>query len=184
MEMKSIQLRPGDVAIAMELAISADRGLTGLASAVFRSLGEVHNAMGRLRAAHLLKPMGREVAIGPLTNFIRWGVPHAFPAVVGGLTTGIATARLDSAGQQMDPSVSGATVEFVWPDSSGPSHGQALEPLYPNARKLVAANRELYSLLSLTDLIRIGGAREANAAITAISRRLTQGSRPADEVGP
>lgn len=181
--MKSIQLRPGDVAVALQLAVGADTGLESIASALFRSLGEVHNAIGRLRAARLLKPMSREVAIGPLSNFIRWGVPHAFPAVVGGLTTGIATARLDPGGNQLDPSASTAAAEFVWPDAAGPARGQALEPLYPKARMLATANRELYSLLSLVDLIRVGGAREASAALTAISQRLARGSRPADGGG-
>lgn len=182
--MKTINLRSGDIAVALQLAIGNDSGLSGLASGVFRSLGEVHNAISRLRAARLLLPTSREVATGPLTNFIRWGVPHAFPAVVGGIATGFATANLNLGRDPGDAPVAGKAVEFVWPDASGNTRGQALQPLYPNARKLVSSNLELYALLSLVDLVRIGGVREANAAVDEISRRLAARRRPAARVNP
>ncbi|MDA1081955.1 MAG: hypothetical protein O2973_09815 [Gemmatimonadetes bacterium] len=175
--MKQLSLRPGDVVVALQLALLPVSRLEDISSATLRSLGEVHNAVVRLRSARLLKPEAREVVREPLLNFIRWGVPFAFPAVVGGMALGVTTGVVPSSGLGANQSANSAEVassEFVWPSSTGTTRGQALVPLYARAPELVAINPALRTLLSLVDLIRIGGAREGSNAIAAIAHELTR----------
>jgi hypothetical protein len=171
---KQVQLRIGDVGVALELALDGGLKLQALAERTSRSIGEVHNAISRLGAARLLRPDSREVEREPLLRFIRWGVPHAFPPSVGPVTRGVATAALGLA-QTGTPGEPEET-EFVWPDPSGVSRGQAFAPPYPRAPRLVATNPELRSLLALLDLVRVGGTREQTAAVDEIARRITKRS--------
>jgi hypothetical protein len=163
--MKQDRLSIGDVAMALAMASEPAVSLKRLAELTCRSLGEVHNAERRLRAARLLRPDSRAVEREPLLRFIQWGVPHAYPATIGGMAVGIATAQL-SASANGEPAES----EFVWPAADGATRGQALAPPYPRAPQLVAVNPRLRQLLSLVDLVRVGGARDQAAAIAEIDR--------------
>src|SRR5689334_18771076 len=120
--MKQQNLHLGDVAVGLALGIEQSPKLKLLSERTGRSIGEVHNALVRLRAARLLKPDGRVLEREPFLRFLRWGVPHAFPATVGPITVGIATARLPDAPGSSEPTES----EFVWPSATGVSRGQAL----------------------------------------------------------
>jgi hypothetical protein len=176
--MKSTQLHIGDVSVALSLATQPGCTLNILAGATARSLGEVHNAEKRLRAGKLLRPDSRSVAIEPLLRFIRWGVPHAYPPTIGGMTRGFATAIVPESSTPTDPAGSSEPEEseFVWPHSSGPTRGQAFAPPYPAAPKLVEKNPGLRAMLQLLDLIRAGGVREQEAAIAELERRLRPAS--------
>lgn len=176
--MKTTTLRPSDVAVALQLAVVPNSTLEMLAECTCRSIGEVHNAVRRLRLARLLAPGSRRVATDPLVAFIRHGVPYAFPASVGGVAVGVPTAQL------MLPAAAGADgwltaklqdTEFVWRDGDGSARGQSVPPLYPAAVRLVVVNRPLYELLAWIDLIRVGGARESDGALDAIVGRLSRG---------
>src|SRR3990172_3332809 len=110
--MKQQTLRPGDVVVALQVALSPEATLTAIAELSGRSLGEVHNAITRLRSAGLMDPERRKVEREPLMQFVRWGVPYAFPPAIGGATVGVATATLNTV---VDGSMAApASVEFVW----------------------------------------------------------------------
>ena len=89
---KQKSLHPGDVVVALQLAITPEATLVSIAEHAKRSLGEAHNATKRLHSAGLLVPDSRGIEREPLLHFIRWGVPFAFPPEVGGTTVGVATA--------------------------------------------------------------------------------------------
>lgn len=177
--MKSSTLRPSDLVIALVAATESSSTLVSLAAQTGRSLGEVHNALRRLQAGGLLLPNSRQVMTGPLLRFIQWGMPVAFPAQIGGITRGVATAFVAG-----DPSINNeatnepVNAEFVWPHPAGQSRGQALYPLYPKAVDAALNNRRLRHLLALTDLVRIGGHREREAALVALEKALSPGSHP------
>lgn len=152
----------GDVALALAMALEPEAPFKRLADLSCRSIGEVHNAERRLRAARLLRPDRRIVEREPLLRFIQWGVPHAYPPAIGGIAIGVATAQdVDSDGEP-------AGAEFVWPTVGGKTRGQAFAPPYPRAPELVSVNPRLRRLLSLVDLVRIGGARDQAAALSRI----------------
>jgi hypothetical protein len=170
--MKQERLSLGDVSLALALADEPSASLKRLAELTCRSLGEVHNAERRLRASRLLRPDSRSVEREPFLRFIQWGVPHAYPPTIGGMATGVATALLNPPSDG-EPTES----EFVWPAAYGETRGQALAPAYPRAPQLATVNPRLRHLLSLVDLIRVGGTRDQAAAIAEIER-IAFGSTP------
>lgn len=171
--MRQQTLRPGDVVVALQVALSPEAPLAALAEQSGRSLGEVHNAIARLRTAGLMDPERRRVEREPLMQFVRWGVPYAYPPAIGGGTVGVATATLNtSAGGSVSAP---EAVEFVWASAEGTSRGTALEPLHSRVPEIAGRNAPLYALLSAVDLIRVGGARERAAASAYIERQLASG---------
>ena len=184
--MKHTRLCIGDIAVALELALHPEAHLKYLADRTRRSLGEIHNAEKRLRAARLLRPGGRAVERGALLQFIRWGVTYAFPATTGAVTRGVATAQLTSAPQAVPEELATlatlatpkepAESEFVWPFAEGVTRGQAFVPPYPKAPALAVSNPGLRALLNLLDLVRVGGAREQAAAVDEIEYRISEGN--------
>lgn len=175
--MKQGILHPGDISVALQLAVAPESKLTEIAGATARSLGEVHNATERLRKARLIAPERRRIVIDPFLLFLRWGVPYAFPPIIGGMAIGIETATLtervgpeDRHSRAIDQQpIHHRESEYVWPSAEGEIRGQALVPLYPAAPTVARLNPGLWMLLSLVDLIRVGGTREGSVAIDAIS---------------
>lgn len=173
--MKQPSLRPADIVTALQISLSPTAGLSELSERSAKSIGETHNAIRRLTFARLLMPERRTVAVDALVQFIRWGVPFAYPAVLGGPAVGYPTASLqaDPGGTGGGGEVSGGhnliRVEFVWPSADGPATGTALIPLFAAAPRLVARNPQLAAMVSLVDLVRVGGSRERDAAIEALA---------------
>ena len=165
---KQKTLKPGDIVVALQLALTPETALSNLADATKRSIGEVHNAIGRLRTSGLVDPEARRIEREPLVQFIRWGVPYAFPPTTGGTTVGIATAVILNSPEVGEPVHS----EFVWPASGGTSRGESLVPLHPRVPELADQNPRLRALLAVVDLIRIGGTRERTAAVAELERVL------------
>ena len=105
-----------------------------------------------------------------LSEFIVHGLKYVFPvkpsAVVRGIPTSFAapvmSGKLMSAGELMN----------VWPDPTGKEKGQSIQPLYKSVPKAVKQDAELYKLLALVDAIRLGNARESNAAIELLEENL------------
>lgn len=169
--MKQQALRPADIVTALELAVRPGSTLAELAQRSAKSIGETHNAIRRLTLSGLLVPDRRVVAADALLQFIRWGVPYAYPAILGGPAIGNPTAVLGPDGGEVTNKA-----EYVWPWADGSAAGTALIPLYPAAPHLIDRNPELAAMLSRVDLVRVGGARERDAAIDALGRMLQ--SRP------
>ena len=166
---KQKTLKPGDIVVALQLALTPETPLANLAESTKRSIGEVHNAIARLRTSGLLDPEFRRIEREPMIQFIRWGVPYAFPPTTGGTTVGIATAVILNGPEAGEPAHS----EFVWPASMGTSRGESLVPLHPRVPELAETNPRLRALLAVVDLIRIGGTRERTAAVAELERVLT-----------
>lgn len=162
-------LRPGDVAVALELALRPAQALVPLARAVGISLGEVHNAVRRLRAARLLRPDERQVAVAALLEFLLSGVPYAFPGILGPDARGVPTAW---SAPPLVKEFSGAD-PIVWPSAAGRLRGQTLTPLYPGAPALAKTRPDLYELLALMDALRVGRARERALATGHLRKRLS-----------
>lgn len=105
-----------------------------------------------------------------LVDFIIHGLKFVFPAKPAEITRGIATAfaapilneKLMSAGDMVP----------VWPDASGKTKGQSVEPLCKSITYAASRDAELYGLLALVDAIRIGHSRESGLAIVMLKERM------------
>jgi hypothetical protein len=118
--------------------------------------------------ASLLSPGSRRPVADLLLRFLVFGVPHAFPPVIGPTTVGVATAQSAPVFEGMVAGEAG----FVWPDAGGAATGQALTPLFPRAAELPGRNPALYELLSIVDALRVGQTREKKAAEELLRGRL------------
>lgn len=163
-------LRPHDVVVALQLAVTPDLPYAALSKAIGLSQGEAHNAVKRLTSARLLKADSREPNRHALLEFIVGGVPYAFAVEPGPPTRGVPTAH-------SAPPFSGEILEsepVVWPSMEGDTRGASIEPLYPGAPATARLNPVLYELLALVDAIRIGRARERQRAKAMLHDRLTK----------
>lgn len=118
--------------------------------------------------ASLLSPSSRRPVADLLLRFLVFGVPHAFPPVIGPATVGVATAQ---SAPVFDGVVAG-DVGLVWPAADGTARGLALTPLFPRAVELPRHNPELYALLAIVDALRVGQTRERKAAEELLRARL------------
>src|SRR5690349_6747965 len=125
-------LRPHDVAVALELALSPRVGYERLAAAVGISVSQAHTAVRRLVLAKLVALDERRVILPVLLDFLVSGVPHAFPAALGPETRGVPTAH---SAQPLAGELS-SNDTAVWPSAEGTARGQSITPLYPHAVKL------------------------------------------------
>lgn len=165
---KQPTLRPSDIVVACQLAITPDTKYLEIANSTGISAGECHNAVRRLRLARLLLSGERRPAAEVLRLFLVQGVPFAFPPVVGSQTIGTATALSAEVFRDKVDSPDG----FVWPDAAGPARGQSLIPLFPGAPLLPARNKPLYDMLAIVDALRIGTTRVRAIANELLAERL------------
>ena len=164
--------KPQDVVVALKLCLSGvDRSFAVLASELGMSASEVHGACSRLIEARLLDPETRHPRRKALQEFLRSGVPYAFPARLGELTRGIPTAWAAPA-MAGKVSVDNAVIP-VWPDPDGTQQGAAVEPLYRSVPVAARNDPALYDLLALVDALRIGRARERKFAEQELDQRLS-----------
>lgn len=162
-------LRPHDVAVALQLALTPGLSYRALAEAVGLSQGEAHNVVRRLAAARLVRADTRAAHLGALLEFLSGGVPYVFPAEPGRETRGVPTAHAAPPLAAEFP----AADAVVWPAVDGDRRGAAVEPLYAGAPATARRNSPLYELLALVDTLRIGRARERGRAKVLLQERLT-----------
>ncbi len=165
---RQIALKPQDLYVVLAL-LSRDQppsslypdlaALTGLA------LSAVHASLKRAAASRLVLFQDRkpQVLKAALLEFMAHGVRYAFPPVQGGLTRGVPTAYAAAPlNELIAPS---ADPPPVWPHAKGSARGLALAPLYPSVPEAALQDARLYAALALLDALRMGQARERDAAL-------------------
>jgi hypothetical protein len=113
--------------------------------------------------------MTKTVLRRPLKDYLLHGVPYAFPAKIGPVVRGTPTAF---AAPPLAVQFSSDDLPPVWPDPEGETKGYGVEPLYRSVPQAVKSDPKLYELLALVDALRIGRARERNAAQEELRKRL------------
>jgi hypothetical protein len=162
-------LKPQDVAVALQLALTPGLTYAALAAATGISQGEVHNAVRRLRGARLVLADTTSVHGPALLEFIGAGVPYAFPADAGAETRGVPTAHAAGVlGEGFSTEAS-----LVWPSVEGRVRGASVVPLYEGAAATASRNPALYELLALVDAVRLGRARERTRAQQLLRERIS-----------
>ena len=129
------------------------------------SKSTLHRSIGNLRASKLV--LNRQVYAPKFLNFLIHGVPILFPAVTGPSVIGTPTtltARFFPPEYRLL-----ANVQHVWPNPYGQSSGLSISPLHPSAIRLTEFDLHAHRVLAAVDSLRVGGAREQEAATRYLS---------------
>jgi hypothetical protein len=64
------------------------------------------------------------------------------------------------------------TLHYVWPDPEGTVRGLSIEPLFKEQVKAALKDDELYLMLALLDVIRVGRVREIKVATDQLKQMI------------
>jgi len=166
-------IRPQDIAILLK--ITALKGLqwrqADLAEDLCLSQTEISFSLERCRTVGFIDANKTNVYKSALLEFLIHGLKYVFPAQPGPLCRGVPTAHLAPPLSDIFPSKGDDC--HVWPSDDGTVRGQSVEPLYPKAPAAARADRRLYELLALVDIVRLDCAREQARAIQELTRKLS-----------
>ncbi len=165
---RSSALKPQDVFVACQLAIWEGEKWTyaQLAERLHLSGSGVFEALGRCRQAKLVSSTNQGAKVVPqrLFEFLVHGVPTSFYPRKLEIVRGIATAIFSPLFRSRF--AKDGDIPIVWPYPKGKDMGEGLVPLYPTIPIACSQNIPLYNLMSVVDILRIGRAREREAAVT------------------
>lgn len=161
-------MRPQDIVVLLKVIINGDQPWQNkdLAIALFLSPAEISLSFQRSVMAGLIDRGKKGVHRQTLMEFIEFGLHVVFPVVPGGIVNGLATAHSHPYIQQYIKSER----VYVWPDAMGKQRGETILPLYDNVVHAAMADPELYKMLALIDVIRVGKVRELKIAIGELHR--------------
>lgn len=162
-------MKPQDIVVLLKIILYGSNTWQSkmLAAQLYISASEISKSLQRSEYAGLINTE-RGVARQSLMEFIQYGLPYVFPAKPGGMANGILTAH-------SHPFMArhfSAEMKYVWPDAQGYDRGLVIEPLYENVTKAVKEDEQLYKLLAMIDVIRVGRVREMKLAIDELKKEI------------
>lgn len=193
-------LKPFDLVVALKIGLNeralrltqlgeyeglpATNAMSQLAETLGRGKGDVSRSIGRLLGVGLigerdpgegdLLAQNRKyysVQRQGLSDLLVYGVRYIFaPSILGygrGVATGWNCPLVHSAINPLE-------IPFVWPAPGGETQGQLLEPLYAGVPAAVSRDNDLYSLLSLIEVLRIGKPRELKYAQELVHEKIME----------
>lgn len=169
-------MRPQDIVILLAIITfrKKDWLIKDLANSLYISQSEVSESLNRSQVAGLIDYNKRRVNRHALHEFIEFGLPYVFPVQPGVVVSGMPTAHSHPA--LKDKIISEQF--YVWPEPGGPVRGFAVEPLYNKQVKAVKENNELYKLLAMVDVLRVGNRRETKFAKEILEKSILHESSP------
>lgn len=155
-------IRPQDIVILLKIVSleNKDWKINDLSKELFISQSEVSESLNRSQISGLIDESKRKVRKRALFDFIKYGLKYVFPVKPTYITIGFPTAHSSEPLSKIIIS----NDFYVWESEKGTMKGQAIEPLYKNVIKAVEKDANLYKLLSLVDVFRVGKPREINLA--------------------
>ena len=164
-------MRPQDVVILLKIvALQGQQWqLSGLAHSLGISISEISESLNRSLVASLIDYDKKNVNKQNLLDFLEHGVRFVFPAQPGSMVRGIPTAHAHPFMKKMFKS----DLEYVWPDNKGDILGLAIEPFYSKQVDAARQDEQLYKLLALVDVIRVGRVREIKYATEELKKLLS-----------
>ncbi|SJN33407.1 hypothetical protein FM120_08590 [Sphingobacterium faecium PCAi_F2.5] len=161
-------MRPQDLVVLLKVMKLEESTwqLKNVANSLYLSASEISESLERSFYASLIDHSKRRVNKLNFLDFLLHGMKYVFPAMPGIISRGIPTGHSHPFMQEMIAS----REPYVWPSPDGEEIGQAIEPFYPNQIKAVKEDDELYKLLALLDVIRVGRVREINVAEKELSK--------------
>lgn len=158
-------LRPQDIYVLLALAARCSEEkwtYDELALQLDLSSSQIYRSLERAQSSHLFDKNSRRIRRPELLEFLGYGIRYAFPARPGQIQRGFPTCW--EAPEVPKPVSFSTDEQYVWPAPSGSHRGQAIEPLHSSVLIAAGNNLDLYRLLALTDVLRVGSARERDAA--------------------
>ena len=159
-------LKPQDVLVACRLVLPGGAEMTQkqLAAALCLSPSTVFAALQNLRRARLVAGQSTTAtaARARFFDFLVHGVPVVFLPVKTEVVRGIATGIYSPAFRNRF--AGDHDVLTVWPYPRGRDTGEGLVPLYPSVPLACSRDPALYQLVAAIDVLRVGRAREKEAA--------------------
>ena len=151
-------MRPQDIVVLLKiLCIKDDQWqFKDLAAHLYLSPSEISESLFRSHVAGLIDESRRKVFRRSLYEFIIYGLHYVFPQRPGAIVNGLPTAHAHPFFEQKLSS----DMAYVWPDPNGKVRGCAIEPLYAGVVAACKQDEQLYKLLALIDVIRVGKVRE------------------------
>ena len=155
-------MRPQDIVILLAIVSYGKKDwlIKDLANSLYISQSEVSESLNRSQVAGLIDYNKRRVNRHALYEFLEFGLSYVFPVQPGSVVSGMPTAH--SHITLKDKIVSEQF--YVWPEPAGSVRGFAIEPLYAKQVKAAKENSELYKLLAMVDVLRVGNRREIKLA--------------------
>jgi predicted transcriptional regulator len=164
-------MRPQDIVVLLKIISLQNQEWRNIdiANALKISASEVSEALNRSKIAKLLDSKKKSVNPNSFKEFLIYGLKYVFPIEPGAIVRGMPTAH---SAPPISEKISQGEELYVWPYAKGIKRGQAIEPLYKTVPEVVQKDKSLYELLSLTDTLRVGRAREIKIAIEELEKRM------------
>lgn len=178
--MSKTLLKPQDCVLLIKLIANPNRNWSHrqLATSLFISTYEINHAIKRLVQSNLLRKDKESASrlipiLASAKEYLIHGIKYSFPAKLGEYSPGVRTSY--AAPIFEGKIVLGNDPIPVWPYAKGDAKGLALIPLYSTVPQAVCEqpDKSFYDLLTLTDAIRQGRARERNIAVKLLTERLS-----------
>ncbi len=159
---KHTGMRPHDIAVLVKVFTFHGEPwyMKDVAYSMHISQSELSESLHRSAYAGLLDDTKKRVLTHNLYEFLVYGLRYVFPQSPTEIMRGIPTAH-------SHPDLSKrflADTPYVWPSEDSKVRGLAIEPFYEKQTKAILQDRELYSILSLIEILRVGRVREINYA--------------------
>jgi hypothetical protein len=128
------------------------------------AVSAVHASLKRAAVSKLVLFQDRKPVVlkAALLEFLVHGASFAFPPVQGGPMRGVPTAY--AAAPLNEVIAPSSDPPPVWPHAKGTARGLGVAPLYPSVPESALRDEALYAALALLDSLRLGLAREREAA--------------------
>ena len=163
-------MRPQDIAVLMKIISMNNESwqLSTLSNSLIISISEISESLNRSKLAKFIDFEKKKINRYNLMEFLEHGIKYVFPQQPGSMMRGIPTAH-------SHPFIKShfiSEINFVWPDSKGEIMGLSIEPLYPKLIYAVKNSPDLYKLMSLIDVIRVGKVREIKFAVEELKKNI------------
>lgn len=164
-------MRPQDIVILLKLISSKGKGLTNkeMAKELQISASEFSEALERCKDAKLLDHTKKIVNTLALNEFVVHGIKYVFPISPQGIVRGIPTSI---SAPFLSDKIDAGKEFYVWSSSKGKIRGEEIKPLYKTVPDASINDTELYELLILIDVFRMGRIREVELAKEIWNKKL------------
>ena len=164
-------MRPQDIVILLKIIAKEGKSWHNkdLSKELFISASEISESLRRSGIAGLIDmEKKKKVFRQSLLEFLQHGIRFVFPVQPGTLVNGMPTAHSHSFMRTHFSS----ELDYVWPDTRGNDRGLSIEPLYKNQVKAAKLDVNLYQMLALVDVIRVGRVRETIVAVDELKKMI------------